>query len=354
MFRIVRMIIIFCNMILFILSISNNSYSENRNDIFNNSYRPDYIDICNSYTDNNGLEENEMFDKYSESHDPQEICLIHTVYIREASQTKNYNEVKKSLEQSIANGQTRALAQLGDLYFFGYSVGQDFNKAKTLYEKSCKFGELRGCLGLGNLYYNGLGVKEDKSKGQNLIYRSIESSPRNALKAGVLYFMGKGVKKDMAMARKLLSRAYMKGIKRAEYYLGVMLYKGWGFNKDIKSAKIKLASSIEKDWMYPYILLALIDYEEGNLRSSNENYKKAQSLGSKNPNYLMYLLYRQLGQYETANYFLNYAASQDDPKAKYIINKLESSNSDKKTISIDITKDKNIIKIENELEELRR
>ena len=120
-------------------------------------------------------------------------------------------------EQAVAAGDTEAMYNLGDLYYYGEGVSQDFEQAKIYYEQAAAGGNDSALFSLGELYYYGEGVSQDYLQAKNYYEQAVAAGNVNALFAlGYLYENGEGVSQDFDKAKEYYKKAAELGNEDAK------------------------------------------------------------------------------------------------------------------------------------------
>ena len=98
--------------------------------------------------------------------------------------------------------------QQGRAYERGIEVTQSYEKAFALYKQSAAQGNLKAMLNLGVLYLAGNGVTEDDATGYSWVKKSAEGGdPRAAYSLSILLQSGKGADKDPSQAQLWLQKS---------------------------------------------------------------------------------------------------------------------------------------------------
>jgi hypothetical protein len=109
-------------------------------------------------------------------------------------------------ENSAAPGEKEF--QQGRAFDHGIGVAQSYEKAFTLYKESAAQGNLKAMLNLGVLYLAGNGVTEDEKTGFSWVKKSAEGGdPRAAYSLSILLQTGKGVEKNPSQAQLWLQKS---------------------------------------------------------------------------------------------------------------------------------------------------
>ncbi len=121
---------------------------------------------------------------------------------RAAEAQKDYISARDRYWAAIAKGSAAAMANLGHLFEFGYSVALDYDEARKWYGKAAALGNPAGMLNLGKMYENGRGVSRDYSVARNWYEKAAAIDFTDAMSnLGMFYEKGLGVAKDKQQAR---------------------------------------------------------------------------------------------------------------------------------------------------------
>lgn len=122
--------------------------------------------------------------------------------------TPDYATARKYFTQAAAQGETRAMLRLGDLYLLGLGVPTDSNNAFGWVKLAAGLGDIVAKYRLARLYYGGLGTRRDPHTAFTLSLISAQGAyPPAELAAGNAYSLGDGVAQDFAQAYKWLCLA---------------------------------------------------------------------------------------------------------------------------------------------------
>lgn len=143
----------------------------------------------------------------------------------------------KTLTAQANNGNTEALVQLGDHFYFGRGVKHDLSQSVKFYQKASKLGDALADYRLGGLYSKGRGVE----KNQKTAFEYYEKAANKGLVAAQMrmaffYEKGTGVQRDQQKALEWYRKAAAKGHPQAQYKLGIALSSGMGTKENIPQA----------------------------------------------------------------------------------------------------------------------
>jgi TPR repeat protein len=113
-------------------------------------------------------------------------------------------------------GDARAQAMLGIMYFEGWGVPEDDAEAVKWYSRAAEQGHILAELKLGVMYRQGVGVSQDFAKAAKLFRTAAEQGHATAqLFLGVMYVLGQGVAQDHVQAHMWWSLAANQGERGA-------------------------------------------------------------------------------------------------------------------------------------------
>jgi len=148
------------------------------------------------------------------------------------------------LEARAAKGDPEAELDLGRAYHVGnQGVPKDFAKAADLYRKAAAQGNAKAMYNLGYIYYHAQGVPQDVATAAQWFQKAADKGlPAAELEVGLAYFAGDtGQKQDLNAAAKWLLLAAQQTSKPAEKAeaancLGLLYEQGAGVPQNIPSA----------------------------------------------------------------------------------------------------------------------
>lgn len=158
-------------------------------------------------------------------------------------------------QQAIAHGISRAMLNLGALYYNGVFVPQDFEKAVQLYHQAANSDDptvaVRAICNLGYCYYYGRSIAVDKEKAFSYFLKGTlkYEDPNCLYKLGDMYRRGECVEKDEKMAYTLYTKAYEvcsfldESVADILVRLGECELHGIGTERDIISALKRLGTA---------------------------------------------------------------------------------------------------------------
>ncbi|KAF9108568.1 Myblike DNAbinding domain-containing protein, partial [Mortierella sp. AM989] len=146
-----------------------------------------------------------------------------------------------------AAGQGNAAAQdnLGDMYYYGYSLNQDYSKAVEWYQKATNQGNAsaQGNLGdmyrygHGHLYQHGFGVDKDYSEAIKWYQKAANQGNADAQNnLGDMYYYGNSVSQDYPKAFEWYQKAASQGHVSSQNSLGYMYRYGHGVDQNYSKA----------------------------------------------------------------------------------------------------------------------
>jgi hypothetical protein len=147
----------------------------------------------------------------------------------------------EALKASAKQGSTRAMRQLGDLYYVGRDgVEQNFGEALRWYSMLANRGDRRGQTILGTMYARGYGVEKNLARAHDWWLASATSHLGGDAGAmynlGTLYYRGEGVTQDYKQAADWYRKAAQIGHVDAQKNLAGMYWEGKGIEKSAQWA----------------------------------------------------------------------------------------------------------------------
>jgi hypothetical protein len=105
------------------------------------------------------------------------------------------------LRKAAAQGYADAEFQIGQLYDFGFAVGQDDREALLWYRKSAEHGSAAGQRAVGDFYRKGRAIAADAAEAARWYQRAADGDDvRAQYELGQLLFTGTGVTRDYVAA----------------------------------------------------------------------------------------------------------------------------------------------------------
>ncbi|QZA78678.1 sel1 repeat family protein [Deefgea tanakiae] len=120
----------------------------------------------------------------------------------------DYAQAISWLSKAAEQGHTKALRQLGALYYNGKEVTPDYAQALSWFIKAAERGDAEAKVTLGAMYYNGKGVPQDYVQAMSWWNKAAEQGNADAqFNLGAMYFNGQGVTQDYSQAVSWYSKA---------------------------------------------------------------------------------------------------------------------------------------------------
>eukprot|EP00475_Leptophrys_vorax_P044083 TRINITY_DN8701_c0_g1_i1.p1 TRINITY_DN8701_c0_g1~~TRINITY_DN8701_c0_g1_i1.p1 ORF type:complete len:744 (-),score=149.93 TRINITY_DN8701_c0_g1_i1:1333-3564(-) len=226
-----------------------------------------------------------------------QVAVGHMYYFGARGLQRNYNIARNYYMQAANQGNTVAMAQLGQMYVDGHGVDQSNETALEYFKKASKKGSAPATFGLGYMYFHGFGVKKDLELAFKYFKMAADAGYAEAqFSLGTMYFTGHGVDKSDAAALQYftlaghqshpralhnLAQMYMYGLgTRSSCSMGVELYKqvaergDWGV--DLKEA---LESYLEGDYERSVLLYSRLAEEGVKVAQINAAYMFSEGNG---------------------------------------------------------------------------
>lgn len=155
----------------------------------------------------------------------------------EKLESKDFSSALSLFQRSSDLGNSKAMSNLGYMYFNGYGVKIDYKKAVKWYSKGAEEGNAMAMYNLGNKYKTGLGVIKNYYEAIKWYCKSAEAGNALAMqKLGHMYSNGDGVPIDNNEAVKWYRKGAEAGNSEAMTNLGYMYDNGYGVTKDYDEA----------------------------------------------------------------------------------------------------------------------
>ncbi len=175
---------------------------------------------------------------------------------------KNPQKAAEWYEKAAAQGDNRALVNLGYMYIFG-DIGKDEPKAFKLFSKAASSGDSKGMAALGQMYEAGEGVPQDWEKAVEWYAKAASKGDSHAqARLGSAYAKGNGVAQNDKLAVKWFAEAAKQGDVKAQRNLGLMYELGRGVPQDDKKAVKWYTEAAEKGFAKAQFNLGRM-YEQG-------------------------------------------------------------------------------------------
>lgn len=138
------------------------------------------------------------------------------------------------LREAAANGDPKALFEIGSRYSDGRGVKVDMAAAATWYQKSADLGFAPAQYRIGNLYEKGMGVERDLKKAKTWYQMAADQGNASAMhNLAVLFATDAGQGADNDSAARWFQKAAALGVKDSQFNLGILSAKGAGMPQDL-------------------------------------------------------------------------------------------------------------------------
>ena len=182
----------------------------------------------------------------AESGDPDHQLLLARLYgageIEEVSTLINPDLEKCFfwVLQSAKSGNTRAKANLGNMYCKGIGTEPNISKGFYWYSAAAEDGDERSLFGAGLMLLLGNGTAQNIDQGIKFLYQAAQGGFTEAMSTlGSTFLEGKLVEQDLSEAKYWLQEAAKKLDANAQYNLGIlyMNHQEHSLKRDIKAYK---------------------------------------------------------------------------------------------------------------------
>lgn len=142
-----------------------------------------------------------------------------------------------SLREAAANGDAKALFEIGNRYTEGRGVTADFAKAAEWYGQSAALGFAPAEYRLGNFNEKGLGMPRDTLKAQTWYQMAAQQGNASAMhNLAVLFASGANNAPDNESAARWFDKAAELGVKDSQFNLGILAAKGLGMPVNLEES----------------------------------------------------------------------------------------------------------------------
>ncbi|MFQ5659162.1 MAG: hypothetical protein ACE5GZ_01970 [Gammaproteobacteria bacterium] len=149
----------------------------------------------------------------------------------------DYNTAAKEFKRLAEQGDAKAQANLGYMYYVGEGLPQSYEEAAKWYRKAAVQGDKDAQYNLAVAYSFGEGIKQNYKEAALWYRRAAEQGHIIAqYSLGLSYSFGEGVRQDSQEAAKWFRKAAEQGYARAQVQLGSKYHTGDGVPQDYLEA----------------------------------------------------------------------------------------------------------------------
>jgi localization factor PodJL len=142
-----------------------------------------------------------------------------------------------ALRDAAANGDAKALFEVGSRYAESRGVKEDMAAAAKWYEKSAELGFAPAEYRIGNFYEKGIGVARDIKKSKTWYQLAAEQGNASAMhNLAVLFAMAADGVTDNESAAHWFQEAADLGVKDSQFNLGILAAKGVGMKQNLEES----------------------------------------------------------------------------------------------------------------------
>ncbi|GLS37525.1 peptidoglycan-binding protein [Mesorhizobium tianshanense] len=142
-----------------------------------------------------------------------------------------------ALRDAAADGDAKALFEIGSRYAESRGVKQDMAAAAKWYEKAAEFGFAPAEYRIGNFYEKGIGVARDVKKAKTWYQLAAEQGNASAMhNLAVLFAMAADGVTDNESAAHWFQAAADLGVKDSQFNLGILAAKGVGMKQNLEDS----------------------------------------------------------------------------------------------------------------------
>ncbi|MEO3998056.1 peptidoglycan-binding protein [Mesorhizobium sp. CAU 1732] len=141
------------------------------------------------------------------------------------------------LREAAAEGDPKALYEIGNRYAEAQGVTLDMAKAAEWYAKAADHGLAPSQYRIGNLYEKGIGVTRDIAKAKTWYQLAAAQGNASAMhNLAVLFAMGADGTTDNESAARWFQQAAELGVRDSQFNLGILAAKGVGMPQNLENA----------------------------------------------------------------------------------------------------------------------
>ncbi|RRI06385.1 peptidoglycan-binding protein [Mesorhizobium tamadayense] len=142
-----------------------------------------------------------------------------------------------ALRDAAANGEAKALFEIGSRYAESRGVKEDMTAAAKWYEKAAELGFAPAEYRIGNFYEKGIGVARDIKKAKTYYQLAAEQGNASAMhNLAVLFAMAADGVTDNESAAHWFQEAADLGVKDSQFNLGILSAKGVGMKQNLEES----------------------------------------------------------------------------------------------------------------------
>ncbi len=142
-----------------------------------------------------------------------------------------------ALREAAADGDAKALFEIGSRYAEARGVKEDLKAAAKWYEKAAEQGLAPAQYRIGNFYEKGIGVTRDVGKAKTWYQMAAQQGNASAMhNLAVLLAMGADGTADNDAAARWFRAAADLGVKDSQFNLGILSAKGVGMKQDLEES----------------------------------------------------------------------------------------------------------------------
>ncbi|MCZ6525033.1 MAG: hypothetical protein O6928_00505 [Gammaproteobacteria bacterium] len=166
-----------------------------------------------------------------------QICHADLYSASEALAKGDYDTATREFSRLAEQGDAKAQAHLGYMYYVGEGVPQSYEKAVEWYRRAATQGDKDAQYNLAVAHAFGEGIKQDYKAAALWYRRSAEQGHIiSQYSLGISYSFGEGLKQDSKEAVKWFRKAAEQGYARAQIQLGSNYHTGDGVAQDYEQA----------------------------------------------------------------------------------------------------------------------
>ena len=199
---------------------------------------------------------------------------------------ENKKEAYKLYEKSASEGNAYAQYKMGAAYVYGTGgINKNPEKGVALLENSAKHNEIRAMAELGNLYWFGNGIESNPRKAIDWLTKAGGKNDVNAQRMlGYIYMYAgrkKGIPSDYKKAFYWFEKTAQQGDAPGKAGLGGLYFYGNGIPKNEKEGIRLLTEVAEQNHAFAMEILGNFYMEQNNKKEAAKWYRRAAATGDK-------------------------------------------------------------------------
>ncbi len=185
------------------------------------------------FPDENNAKNIERIRKKAANGDSKAMLNLGLLYDRGKGVPKSYSDALKWYRRAAEKGEARAMHSIGFMYQKGMGTTQSDTEALSWYQLSAEKGDPWAMTNLGYMYENGSGISVNYDEAIKWYKKASAQGDVFAMdNLGNMYFSGRGFQENYRKAAGWYQQAALQGFARSMGTLSHMYHKGKGFPKN--------------------------------------------------------------------------------------------------------------------------